>query len=285
MSTSMSGLKLPVHTHLSLNRCNVPPHILGSLVFQRHPTALFLDGVLEFHRDLFSTLDGIATATDRAAVFMEFMRASFFLDHPEEAGSNPATQRIHREKADYLRLIRGWLFNADSREGAVLKGWVESRFGLLPRNHCGPLGDFTGANYQAYLAARTQGLYNCNALEAQVDLLYTFCQYELARRYPASTTHLTLYRGINHITEHEILARPGRNQWCLAMNNLNSFTANADRADEFGDVVLFGQVPLVKILLMPDLLPGALGNEQEYLVIGGVYQLEERSRCVRSSRP
>lgn len=32
--------------------------------------------------------------------------------------------------------------DSDGREGAILKGWVESRFGLLPRFHGEPLRDF-----------------------------------------------------------------------------------------------------------------------------------------------
>jgi len=26
----------------------------------------------------------------------------------------------------------GWMFNSNGFEGAVLKGWVESRFGIIP---------------------------------------------------------------------------------------------------------------------------------------------------------
>jgi len=44
-------------------------------------------------------------------------------------------QSKSRAKASYLRVVRGWAFDPDGREAAVLKGWVESRFGLMPRHH------------------------------------------------------------------------------------------------------------------------------------------------------
>ena len=267
-----SNTGLPASTYLPINRCSLPSVILGSLTFQRYPTPLYLDGVQTLHGEFFSQLQAIGSADQRAAAFKDFMRASFCLDHLDEAGLQPDTQRLRRDRADYLRMLRGWLFDPDGQEAAVLKGWTESRFGLLPRNHRGPLGDCSGDNYQAYLTARAQGLYNTNALEAQLDLLYTYCQYELAQRYPEQQ-HLYLYRGTNRIGEYEVLARPSRRQWIVVLNNLNSFSDNIERADEFGDYVIGTRVPLAKILYMPDLFPGTLRGEQEYLVIGGVYAL------------
>jgi NAD+--dinitrogen-reductase ADP-D-ribosyltransferase len=271
-----ADVSLPGSARLPVNRCNLPPQILGSLTFQQHPTALELDGVRALHGNFFKLLDAIEDADWRAHAFKDFMRASFFLDRLDEAGLERASQRLQRDLADYLHMLRGWMFDPDGREAAVLKSWVESRFGLLPRSHHGPLGDFSGYNYQAYLAARAYGLYNTNALEAQLDLLYAYCQYELARRYPR-LLHLTLYRGINRIEEHEVLAKPSRNSWILLLNNLNSFTADPERADEFGDIVISARVPLPKILYLPELLPGTLRGEQEHLVIGGVYRVERHS--------
>lgn len=271
--TPTPDLSLPAQARLPINRCNLPPQILGSLTFQQHPTALQLDGVQALHGHFFEQLDPIDDAALRAHFFKEFMRASFFLDQPDEVGLQRDRQNLRRDHADYLRMLRGWMFDADGREAAVLKSWVESRFGLLPRSHRGPLGDFSGTNYQAYLAERSHGLYNTNALEAQLDLLYSYCQYELQRRYPGRQ-YFHLYRGVNRIEAHDILARPARNVWILLLNNLNSFTENPERADEFGDIVIKASIPFAKILYLPQLLPGALRGEQEYLIIGGVYQVE-----------
>jgi NAD+---dinitrogen-reductase ADP-D-ribosyltransferase len=263
---------LPAFARLPINRCNLPPVILGSLTFQRHPTPLQLDGVAELHQALFQTLHDLEHPTERAQRFRDYMTANFRLDRPEDAGLSGGRRGAMRDKADYLRILRGWLFDADGREGAVLKSWVESRFGLLPRSHGGPLGDYGGANYQRYLAARAQGLYNTNALESQLDLLYTYSQYELDRQHP-ERSHVRLYRGTNRVEEYDILQRPSRDQAVLLLNNLNSCTASRERAGEFGDYILAVAVPQAKLLFFPGLLPGMLRGEEEFLVIGGVYEV------------
>jgi NAD+--dinitrogen-reductase ADP-D-ribosyltransferase len=263
---------LPPHAQVSINHCNLPSVILGSLTFQQHPVALHLDGVETLHGELFSSLRSIDDPEQRAIRFRDYMCSSFLLDHLDEAGFDAKTSRVKRSKADYLRMLRGWMFDPDGKEAAVMKSWVESRFGLLPRNHKGPLGDFTMENYQGYLSDRARGLYNTNALEAQLDLLYTYCQYEIGRRYPAQT-HLKLYRGINRVQEHEVLRQLGKRTYILLLNNLNSFTHNRHRAEEFGDYILETEIPLVKLLYFPELIPGTLKGENEYLVIGGVYQV------------
>ncbi len=264
---------LPRTVRLPINRCNLPAAILGSLTFQRHPTALKLDGVDELHRGLFQRLHGLDDAGERAGVFMAHMDAAFSLEHPEEAGYNPAWPH-GRAKASYLKVLRGWAFDADGREGAVLKGWVESRFGLLPRHHGGPIRDFSGETYRQYLEQRSGGLYNTNSLEAQFDLLYSFCQFELARRRPGET-HVTLYRGVNRMGSYEELASASQpeDRRIVLLNSLNSFTRERERACEFGDNILEVRVPLAKVMFFHGLLPGTLGGEAEFGVIGGVYEV------------
>ena len=271
--TKQNVSSLPAHARLPINRCNLPSVILGSLTFQQHPIALQLDGVAELHAELFTSLAAIDDSRVRADHFRDYMRSGFLLDHLEEAGFDAVSTRFRRDKADYMRILRGWLFDPDGKEAAVLKSWIESRFGLLPRNHRGPLGDYTSENYQAYLSARAQGLYNTNALESQLDLLYTYCQYEIGRRYPAQQ-HIRLYRGINQIREHEVLEQPDKHNYILLLNNLNSFTSSRHRADEFGDYIMEAEIPLAKLLYFPDLLPGTLKGENEYMVIGGVYRVQ-----------
>jgi NAD+--dinitrogen-reductase ADP-D-ribosyltransferase len=253
---------------LSINRCNLPAVILGSLTFQRHPTPLELDGVAALHRDLFELLDGEDQPAERARLFRDYEAAHFCLDHLEEAGLGSVSGK--RAKANWLRALRGWSFDADGREGAVLKAWVESRFGLLPRFHGEPLRDFVSAPYLRYQEMRSAGLYGTNALEAQLDLLYAFAQYEFARRRLPPT--LTLYRGINRLAEHEVLASDGKTQVVL-FNNLASFSSSRERAGEFGDYILEAEVPTAKVFFHCGLLPDQLKGEDEHLVIGGVYQV------------
>lgn len=265
------GPTLPAHARLPINRCNLPAVILGSLTFQHHPMPLAIDGIAELHHDLFHMLDQADDADERARVFMDYMNAHFLLDAPEDMGFSRKS-RIKRHKADYLRILRGWSFDADSRDAAALKGWVESRFGLLPRHHGGPIRDSDDETYYKYLHARSEGLYNTNALEAQLDLLYTFCQYELRKTYHTQS-HLRLYRGVNRLDQHDVLEKRNRREHVLLLNSVTSFTDNRHRADEFGDYILESEIPLSKILCFNRLLPGRLQGEDEFIVIGGVYEV------------
>lgn len=265
---------LPRTARLPINRCNLPAAILGGLTYQLHPTPLAIDGVAALHRPLFALLDDIADAPERAQRFMAYMTRHFHLDHPEDAGL-VAGQGKARSKANYLRIVRGWAFDAESREAAVLKGWVESRFGLTPRHHGEPLREPGSAGWQRYVAMRAAGLYGTNAIEAQLDLLYAYCQYELARQFP-QRSHLRLYRGVNDLAQHETLAGDwprGEGEQVVLLNNISSFSRSRERAGEFGDSVLSVDVPLPKLAFFSQLLPGMLKGESEYVVIGGLYRV------------
>ncbi len=261
---------LPATARLPINRCNLPAVILGSLTFQQHPAPLHLDGVRELHGRLFSILDGIDDRHARAALFTQAMAAHFLLDSPSEAGWD--TSQGARGKMDYRRLLRGWSFDPDGREAAVIKGWVESRFGLVPRHHSAVITALGDGAYLHYMEARVAGLYNANALEAQLDLVFTYGQYELTRCH-GSAAHLTLYRGVNRLADHEILEQTGSDRFIVLLNNMNSFTRNHERADEFGDHVLEARIPLSKITFFADLLPRLLQGEDEVMVLGGVYEM------------
>jgi NAD+---dinitrogen-reductase ADP-D-ribosyltransferase len=270
---------LPASARLSLNRCNLPAVILGSLTYQRHPVPLEIDGIRAFHADLFAALAGLKDHAERAQRFQDYMTVHFCLDHLEEAGLDAGPRpdrgqrrRRQRANANYLRLVRGWSFDSDGREGAVLKAWTETRFGLQARHHRGPLHGRGSDAYLAYLREGCAGLYGTNALEAQLDLLYTYCQHELALAHPKET-HLRLHRGINRIDEHEVLGRLPGGRYLVLLNNLNSFTLSRERADEFGDYILSVEVPLPKVFFYNRLLPGMLKGEDELVAIGGVYEV------------
>ena len=270
MTGHQHNATLPRSAALPINRCNLPAVILGSLTFQQHPARLFIDGVDTLHRDLLRRLDAINDAGNRAQQFIDYMTVHFRLHAPVDAGLSEHS-KIDRSKADYLRMLRGWAFDAEGRDAAVLKGWVESRFGLLPRFHQQPIHSTNDQAYHDYQHAYAVGLYNTNSLEAQLDLLYTYCQYELNRQYP-DTTHLSLYRGSNDI---EQLKQPGKSdngKPLLLLNNLNSFSSNIERASEFGDKVFSIEVPLSKIFFFSELIPHYLKAENEAIVLGGVYE-------------
>ena len=260
---------LPRYARLPINRCNVPPVILGSLTFQRFPSPLHLDGVAELHADLFHRLAAIDDKAARASAFRDYLTVHFCLEDLEKAGLS--THSNKRAKANWMRVLRGWSFDSNSREAAVLKAWVESRFGLLARFHIEPLRDFTGAAYLHYQEMRSAGLYGTNALEGQLDLLYAYSQYEF-RRGDAAAKRIELFRGINRLNEHEVLSKSGRRQVVL-FNNLVSFTSSRERASEFGDYILRAPVPCEKVFFSHEVVPGVLKGEEEYLVIGGVYDV------------
>lgn len=266
-----SQTTLPTQARLPINRCNLPAQILGGLTYQQYPVALHIDGVETLHKQLFERLENLAEQTDRTEQFKDYMVIQFRLHKLEDVGLMNNDEG--RGNANYLRLLRGWLFNPDGREAAVLKFWVESRFGLLARYHRGPLMDQQSKNYQAYIAARSKGLYGTNALEAQLDLLYSYCQYELARQFSVHE-HLQLYRGINHLDKLDSLTPTKKNHHVVLLNNLNSFSSDRERACEFGDTLIEAEIPWQKVLYHSELFPGMHLGENEYLIIGGVCEVQ-----------
>ena len=230
-----------------------------------------IDSVADLYRDIFIRLEKLQNPVVRSRHFMHYMSAQFLLERPEEMGYEEDA-RLDRSKATYLRLIRGWFFNPDSTEGAVLKGWVESRFGLIPRFHQRPIRVPGDDAYTLYMQEWADGLYNTNALENQLDLVYSYAQFELKNRYP-NMGSITLYRGCNDLEEYEILARQSKTELTVLLNNINSFSSSRERADEFGDHVMEVEIPISKIAFYNALLPGVLSGEDEYVVVGGVYDV------------
>lgn len=266
-----TNISLPRSAQLPINHCNLPAPILGGLTFQSHPVPLLLDGVLTLHARFFKQLEQTDDARQRARIFTDYMSVQFRLHALDDAGYDINNQNA-RPRANYLKILEGWLFDTNQREGAILKGWVESRFGLLPRWHNGPIRSVDDEQYYCFQQQHCAGLYNTNALEAQLDLLYTYTQYELHRQRPEET-HLHLYRGVNHSSEYELL-QEDNNQKIILFNNLNAFSSNRERADEFGDNVITTNVPLSKIFFYWQLLPGRHVGESEFLVIGGLYRCQ-----------
>jgi NAD+--dinitrogen-reductase ADP-D-ribosyltransferase len=200
---------------------------------------------------------------------MDYMAVGFRLNALGDAGYDPASAR-DRPKADYRRTLRGWSFDSDSREGAVLKGWAESRFGLITRFHRTYLPSPSSDDYCRFTWERARALYNTNALEGQLDLVYMFAQHELRLRCDGA--HLTLYRGVNGLPGREFVCDRGSKKIML-LNNMSSFTVSAERAGEFGDTVISARVPLPKIFFASNLLPGMLQGEDEHVVVGGLYEV------------
>lgn len=267
-----SSVSVPNSAFIAINRCNLPARILGSLTFQHSPSDLYIDGVTELHQGLFDELDKIESSNDRASAFCKYMSAFFSLDELKETGKLQSGDSYTRVNANYLRLLRGWMFNSSNLEGAVIKGWTESRFGLLTRWHKKKICHPDEQAYTVFMHERTTGVYNTNAIESQLDLLYTYCQYEL-RKNTDNTPHYLLYRGIDALNHYDIVDNSERKKPIILLNNINSLSRSRERADEFGTTVFSIEVPIQKIFYYDGLIPGLLQGESENIVIGGIYEV------------
>jgi NAD+--dinitrogen-reductase ADP-D-ribosyltransferase len=248
--------------------------VIASHLFNRNPLPIEIQGVRRAHRSLFTQLDRLEDPKARAQAFREYMALVFHVGKWRKE-SSPLGRRSLRNS--YLRFLRGWMLDASSAEGAVLKGWVESRFGLPPVFHAGRIEGIDSREYLLYLAERMRESARTNAVEAQFDLLYEFIQYELRRRHPGVPS-FTLYRGIRNLADYRVLENPGGNRAVVRLNNLNSFSSRLEHAWQFGGNIFEADVPAAKIFFRADLLPGVLPRgEEEAMVIGGDFEVTVRS--------
>jgi NAD+--dinitrogen-reductase ADP-D-ribosyltransferase len=256
----------------SFNLCNLPPWVIASRHFNDNPQPLEIQGVRAANRFLFDKLDKIADAAERGEIFNDYMSVKFQLHQWQTQTTDKARKSIRNS---YLRFLRGWMMDSNSVEGAVLKGWVESRIGIPPRYHRICIPSIHCEEYMAFAVDRTKGSARTNAINSQLDILYEYCQYELARKFPDSRS-VTLFRGTFDASEHELLEQVDKRVQIVRMNNLVSCTSDEERAWEFGSTVWEMHVPLAKVFFFSDLLPNSiLKGEGEYIVIGGEYRVRQ----------
>ncbi len=254
------------------SHCELPPWHLASVEFQDNPRQLELGDVAVTDRRLWAALDAIAEPADRARYFHDYVSVKFSLHAwSDPSHSTPARTALRHS---YVHCLRHWGVDSNGRSGAALKAWVNSRFGLRPLYHTGLLDSDAEARARydqdrMRVAAYTAGL------SQQLDLLYTFCQRELARRHPGARW-LSLYRGTHDSSEYKRMPEAtGTSGPLVEFNNLSSFTSDSEVAWEFGSSVWRVSVPHAKILCFNGLLPAEfLQGESEYLVIGGVYRAQ-----------
>lgn len=253
--------------------CNLPPWEIVSRAYNENPTPLSIQGIRTTHRHFFAKLNRQDTWFERAQTYEDYMEVAFHL-HQWRKERDPSGHLSL--KNSYLRFLRGWLYDSNSAEGAVMKGWVESRLGIAPTFHREPIQDKKSQAYQDYMHDRLNAAARTNAIYSQLDLLYEFMQYELSRR-DTKQTHMTLYRGVYDFAEQTIIEQANDSQAVLQLNNLNSFTRDFERAWEFGTIVIEVQVPIPKIFFDGTFLhAGILTGEEEVLVIGGEYDVTLR---------
>jgi hypothetical protein len=102
--------------------------VLASRAFNAHPQPLHVAGVRAGAcRPVRAAGSARGDAGEARGVFAHYMRETASLQRP-------IARRAERRTAatSYLKLLQGWGLDANGAAGAVLKGWVESRFGLVP---------------------------------------------------------------------------------------------------------------------------------------------------------
>jgi NAD+---dinitrogen-reductase ADP-D-ribosyltransferase len=262
----------PTHWY-STNLVGVPAPIIASVEFNAHPQSLRVAGARESHHGLFELLDRSAAADEAREIFAHYIGLAFGLARPAR-GEAVATEE-RRWKASYLRLLHGWGLDANGAAGAVLKGWVESRFGLVPTFHGAPLARFPSPAWVDYLQQKALSRYHSNNIYQQLDLVFEFCQWMLARfRLLGSAKQVDLWRGSTRC-EEQVVAGSLRERRCtVRMNNLVSFATTREAAECFGDWVLATRVPQAKLVFVPGLLNcTSLHGEAEVLALGGDYEV------------
>lgn len=243
-------------------KANIHPDILGSAGYNVSPARLEIRGVRDAHGSLFEQLAGYRERAERVGYFHGY------LDGLKAAGEERPRAGLHK-KPHYLRFLLGWLYDSNSPEGAVLKSWVESRFGLAPTFHKVKLGGGGCAAYGSYRETAKACLNGREEVFTEFDLLYEFMQHEIALSL-GGEVFLTLYRGYFGEAPHIGIGMETE----VRLNNLNSFTREPERAWEFGDRVIEAKVPLTKVFFDGCLLKtGILTGEEEVIVLGGSYRV------------
>lgn len=270
------------HRWYATNLVGVPAPILSSTAFNAHPRRLSIAGACEAHSGLFSLLERSHDLNEAHDMFVHYLSIAFGLRKPEpQELSSLGRAEQRRWRSSWRKLLQGWGMDANGPAGAVLKGWVESRFGLVPSFHKATLARFPSPAWINYLQEKAASRYNNNNINQQLDLLFEFCQWALRRRHaPGAATpvrHLQLWRGSNRC-EEQVVAGSLKNRSCtVRLNSLVSFSLSPEAASCFGDWVFEVQVPMCKVLVFPELLPGqVLQGEQEVLALGGDYEVVAR---------
>lgn len=271
MHTEASGAPVPGETtalQFKGNLIGEDSALFASAAFNAAPYPVHIGGTLDVHQRLFQRLADCRTQEQSALVFSAYMEDYFALGQPRHSESDG----LPRFRPSYVELLRTWGFDSNASAGAVLKAWVESRFGLQPIYHKEVLGRFPSGAWIAYLEEKNGSRFHDNLIALQLDLLYEYGQWVLRRFQHPGETHLGLWRGTNDIEGQVGGARLDRNGTPVFLNNLVSFSESSERAEEFGCWILEIEVPLSKIVFYPGMLNDrVLRSEREYLVIGGEY--------------
>jgi NAD+--dinitrogen-reductase ADP-D-ribosyltransferase len=255
----------------STNLVGVSSELLASVDFNDFPQPLSIASARYGNPGLFRLLTETTTQAEAAEVFGYFMEVAFGLAKPK---TREADGGAHHRRASYIKLLQGWGFDANSPPGAVLKGWVESRFGIVPTYHKGPLSHFPSEAWLCYLEEKLSSRFHNNCIQLQLDILYEYCQFSLERFRPFDAPRVQLYRGVDRSELTLLRGSVRERRGVIRLNNLVSFSASRERAEAFGEVMLCAEVPQQKVLFFPGLIADrVLNGEGEVLVLGGDFDV------------
>ena len=262
--------ELPYGTNL----VGLPTELIACVAFNDRPSELHISGVREMNAPLFEMLSVAENIEDASEAFLKYMVAVFGQDVLQKSDDMPCRGFRRPFRLSFLRLLMGWGYDSSSPEAAVLKGWIESRFGLLPGYHGTPIENFSDASFLAYVEERMASSFHTNSIFSQLDLLYEYAQWTLANLVSPEERHIRLYRGVDGFREHHVVSRFDKHHFILRLNSLSSFTSDRWVADCFGHTILTVDVPLAKVLFSNTLLTFfPLRSEREFWVIGGDYRV------------
>jgi len=257
----------------SSNLIGLPTAYMASPAFNEKPNPLHIAGTRETATGLFDQLAGQLTREGCGRIFQDYMEVVFGFEAEQKLKEDHLGRRRYRNS--YLKLIQDWGMDSNNAQGAVLKGWVESRFGMFPTFHKENIASFISKSWIVYIEEKMNSRYHNNCIYMQLDLLYEFCQWVIEHFQFPATTHKTLYRGVNSVDGYCFVQARDEQHKILRFNNIVSFTDRTSTASEFGSYILEVEVPMVKLIFFNELLPcHALHGEAEYLVIGGDYQVK-----------
>lgn len=269
----------PPHLPYGTNLVGLPTGLIASVVFNDEPAPLHISGVREMNDPLFEMLGFAGDLAEASEAFLKYMVAVFGLEQSQRTDDEADAGFARPFRSSFLRLLIGWGYDSSSPEAAVLKGWIESRFGLMPGFHKEAIESITDAPFLAYVEERMGSPFHTNSIYAQLDLVYEYAQWVLANLVYPEESHVRLYRGVDGFHEHHIVSRTDRRHFILRLNSLSSFTSDRWVADCFGHTILTVDVPLSKILFSNTLLTFfPLRSEREFWVIGGDYRASVERR-------
>ena len=260
------------HGHSS-NLIGLATACLASFVFNENPKPLHIAGTRESASGLFEQLARQSTPDDCGQIFQDYMCVVFGFETEQRLRNDQSGRRRYRNS--YLKLIQDWGLDSNNAQGAVFKGWVESRFGLYPTYHKQLIASFMSKDWITYIEEKMNSRYHNNCIYMQLDLLYEYCQFMIEHFELPAATHKTLYRGVNSLDDHWLVQDDDKVHKIVRLNSIVSFTDHRSIASEFGAYILEVEVPMVKLVFFNELLPHhALHGEAEYLVIGGDYRVK-----------